>query len=250
MIPPSQRVLRQALLDPACPAPMGLMGKNNAPAGKRFDVYRNNIMFSLTEGLRAGFPLVYKLIGAENFERLAHIFIRAHPPTSPVMTAYGTDLPAFLGGFAPLAHVGYLADAARLDLGLRASYHAADEHRALLTPSDLQAPDVGALCLDLAAPARIVRSSWPLFDIWQFNVKPNAPKPRAIAQDVLISRPEFDPEPHALPPGSADWIDALRSGDALDEAHDKTLKTHPDFDLGQALMVALTAQALVIRPKG
>ena len=35
-----------ALLDPEAATPEGLLGPNNAPAGKRFSVYRNNVAVS------------------------------------------------------------------------------------------------------------------------------------------------------------------------------------------------------------
>ncbi|MEZ5722575.1 MAG: DNA-binding domain-containing protein [Paracoccaceae bacterium] len=62
-------------------------------AGKRFDVYRNNVVVSLSEALATGFPVVRKLVGEAFFSAMAGVFVRAHPPRSPVLTMYGEGFP-------------------------------------------------------------------------------------------------------------------------------------------------------------
>jgi hypothetical protein len=94
----------------------------------------------------------------------------------------------------------------------------------------------------------IVRSPWPLFDIWRFNNDQNAPKPQAIAQDILVTRPEFDPRPHALPIGAATWLELITQGATLGAAFDQTCREHPDFDLAGALAIALGADAFTQLP--
>jgi hypothetical protein len=49
------------------------------PAGARFDVYRNR------EALVTGFPVVHALVGDAFFRAMAGVFLRAHPPTSPIL---------------------------------------------------------------------------------------------------------------------------------------------------------------------
>lgn len=241
----SQSDFRAAVLDAGRPVPAGLRDAGGGAAGARFSVYRNNVIVSLCDALTTAFPLVAKLVGAASFARLANIYVRAHPPSSPLMMFYGAEFPAFLDGFEPLKHYGYLPDCARLDLAMRQSYHAADAPG--FDPSVLQQPEEAALRITLAlAPAsRIVRSKWPLHDLWRFNMEPGAPKPRALAQDVLVTRPEFDPQPHPLPQGAADWLDFLHSGMPLGAATDKVLSTTPAFDLTASLTLALTSHALV-----
>lgn len=117
---------RAALLNPAHPVPAGLTDPEGRPAGKRFDVYRNNVTVSLMKALEAGFPAIAAFLGTENFRILAGTFVRQHPPASPVMQQYGAELPGFLEAFAPLRTCPWLGDLARLELALRSSYHAAD----------------------------------------------------------------------------------------------------------------------------
>ena len=240
----SQTTFRDAILNADLPVPETLRDANGEPAGARFSVYRNNVVVSLSEALATGFPLVEKLIGAENFARLAGLYVRAHPPSSPLMMHFGAEFPAFIEAFAPLKHIGYLADCARLDLALRQSYHAADATP--LDPARLQGDpeSVMALTPRLAPATLILRSQWPLYDIWRFNMVDGAPKPRAIAQDVLITRPEFDPAPHELPEGGAIWLTALANGQTLAEASETAAASHPAFDLARCLTQALETHAL------
>lgn len=196
-----QDLFRAALLDGARPVPEGLCDGLGRAAGRRFNVYRNNVAVALTEALSTGFPVIAKLLGKANMDGLAGLFLRRHPPASPVMMLYGDGFPAFLASQPQLDRFGYLPDVARLELALRQSYHAADtdpfdpQALAALSPDDLIACQ-----LILAPSVRLIRSDWPIHDIWRMNTEDGAPKPRAQAQDVVITRPEFDPVPHLLPP--------------------------------------------------
>lgn len=241
----SQAQFRDAVLDPEQPVPDGLQDATGRPANARFSVYRNNVVVSLSEALATAFPLVRKLLGAETFGRLAGHYVRAYPPKSPLMMHYGAEFPEFLETFEPLRHIGYLPDCAKLDVALRASYHAADA--AAFDPAELTRPDADLATLHMRlAPASIVlRSRWPLFDIWRFNTEDGAPKPRAVAQDVLVTRPALDPLPHILPQGAADWLERLDAGTPFEQACEAVQTANPAFDLQESLTLALTSKALI-----
>lgn len=231
-----QTAFRRALLDAAEPVPGGLLDGHGGPAGRRYSVYRNNVAVSLTEALQTGFPVLRKLLGAETFDRLSGLYLRVHPPRSPLMIQYGQDLPAFLDRFAPLRHIGYLPDVARLELGLRQSYHAADALP--LNAARLAALDAEALAdarLVLAPPVALIRSRWPLFDIWRFNTEDGAPQPRAIAQSVLITRREFDPAPYPLTAAETVCLDALLRGQQVVGAMTAGEAEDADFDIAPLL---------------
>jgi len=238
-----------ALLDPTQKMPGGLIDGAAQPAGRRFDVYRNNVAVSLTEALRMGFPVITRLIGQQNMDGLAGVFLRAHPPTSPLMMKYGAAFPNFLAGAAQLAHWGYLPDIARLELAIRRSYHAADA--VAIAPERLGEITTETLMratFTMAPSVQLIRSDWPILDIWRYNTDENPTKPQVqaqtMAQDVLVTRPGFDPLPHLLPPGGAAWITGLMSGQSVGAALDAALADSPNFNLTTPLTLLLQGGAL------
>lgn len=236
-----QTAFRAALLDAAEPVPDGLSDGRGRPAGKRFSVYRNNVAVSLTEALRTGFPAVAALLGADNFDRVAGAFLRAHPPADPRMMFYGAAMPEFLAGLEPLAKMPWLPDVARLELALRRSYHAADA--APIAPEALAALDEAALqqaVLTLAPAVQVLSTPYPVLQIRAFALNDGAPKPTGGAEDIILTRPGFDPETTALPPGSAALIAALTSGDTLGKAADNA----PHADLPTVLAALLNGHAI------
>ncbi|OIQ24910.1 MAG: DUF2063 domain-containing protein [Alphaproteobacteria bacterium MedPE-SWcel] len=240
-----ERDFTSAILDARLPVPSGLLDGQNQAAGRRFSVYRNNVAVSLTQALHQGFPVLTRILGPDNMDGLAGQFLRAHPPVSPVLAHYGHALPAYLDSLPQLSHLGYLGDIVRLELALRRSYHAADAAPIEALRLSTLSPDALLACRFSFAPAvSVLRSDWPIHAIWRYNTVDGAAKPAPAAEDVLITRPDYDPEPHPLPPGAALWIDALRSGDSLATATDAATAAHPDFDLSAPLALLIEGRAL------
>ena len=238
----SQTAFATALLDHVQAAPAGLENPFGGPAGRRFDVYRNNVAVSLTQALETGFPTVRKLVGDDFFKALASIYLRANPPSDPRLALYGSSFPGFLARFEPVCHLRYLPDIARLDLGLRQSYHAAD-----VAPFDTTglAPAAVLSLKPRLAPATLVMSSrHPVFAIWRYNTGTGAAKPEAAPQDVLIARKGYDPAPHLLPPGGLTLARALKRRLTLAEAMTRTLADHPTADIAALGTLFFTTGAL------
>lgn len=223
----TQSQFRHALLDPESPLPPGLIDPQGRPSPKRFAVYRNNVAVSLTKALEQGFPVVQRLVGDTFFAAMAGVFLRQHPPTSPVLMFYGAEFPEFLADFPPVAHLGYLPDIARLELALRESYHAADAPA--VTVEALAALGADALMearLRLAPSLRLVPSRWPIHGIWRVNTS-GGEAPAALPEDVLVLRPEFDPIPLLLPKGAATVIRGLWDEEPLGTALERAPKVNP-----------------------
>lgn len=237
----NQTAFHAGLLNPSTPVPDGLTDAQARPAGRRYGVYRNNVTVSLREALAEGFPSLVGLIGRENFDHVARAYLRQSPPTSPLMMHYGAGFPEFVSSLDQLAHLPYLADVARIDVAMRQSYHSAD--RTGIAPTALQALDEDTLLaarFSFAPSMILIRSPWPIGSIWHYTLR-GGHKPTGHAEDVLILRAEYDPEPFVLGPGAGDVLLALRSGTPFGPAIEQGGDA---FDLAALLNILLSNHAI------
>ncbi|MCY4288955.1 MAG: DNA-binding domain-containing protein [Aestuariivita sp.] len=220
------------LFDPQAPVPTGLLDGHQRPAGKRYNVYRNNVVTSLITALQDGFPAITKLLGEENMRNLAHAYARKHVPQSRIMMHYGQRLPEFIANTKQLSNLPYLSDVARLELELRRSYHAADS--VPIDPGVIDALDPTALtitCFELAPSLGLICSSWPIYSIWARAIEDADREVVATAQDVLVMRPNYDPELTVLSSGGAEFVEQVRRGEPLGKAFDAAVRKCQDFCL-------------------
>lgn len=237
----TQSDFRAALLDPASAPPEGLQTPDGVQATKRFDVYRNNVAVSLTEALETAFPVVRKLVGEDFFRAMAGVYLRANPPTSPVMMFYGAEMPDFLASFGPAQSVPYLPDVARLELALRHSYHAADATPVAADALGQLAPDtLPHVTFTFAPSVFLIPSRYPLHSIWWANT--HGGDTAKIPQPSLITRPEFDPQVDVLTPEQAAVTTALMAGEPIGQA---LRHGGAGFDLGPLLGLLLARNALI-----
>src|SRR5690242_12166554 len=146
-----------ALLDPARKTPGIVTGPNGKAAGRRYDVYRNNVTVSLIDALAAIYPAVQRITGPEFFRAMARFHIRQSPPASPLLFEYGRDFPAFIEQYEYAKSLPWLADVARLERAWLDAYHAADATP--LPPAALSkiAPDqLGELVFVIHPATRVV----------------------------------------------------------------------------------------------
>lgn len=248
-----QAAFTKALFDPEQPVPEGLIAPNGRPAGKRFDVYRNNVLASLCDALETAFPVIRKLLGDEFFRAMAGVYARQFPPKSPVLMFYGQDMPRFLETFPPVAHLPYLPDVATLELALIFAYHSRDAAPVSVAEIEEIAPeDLFRARFKFAPAATIIASDYPIFDLWHMNMTPGAEKPKPVAQDVLVFRPEFDSDLAVLPKGCYQFLAALWNADPLGGAFEQAQQAWPQFDLSECIGLLLNTKVIteVIVEKG
>lgn len=238
-----------ALLDPTLSIPEGLVDPDGEPSRKRFAVYRNNVLVSLIEALRDGYPAVHRLVGDDFFSAMARAYIVIEPPRSPVLIEYGAGFAKFIEAFEPTAALPYLADVARLERAWTEAYHSAEA-----SPIDpdvltrMASEQLSAVRLVLHPSLRLVRSPFPVLTIWRMNVEGGIPAPVDLAsggEDVLIVRPQADVEVRSIPRGSLEFIRALTNGQPVLAACEAALIATHDFDLAANLFDLMSTGAVI-----
>lgn len=243
-----QASFAQALIDPAAPAPAGLGSHTSSVVTRRFNVYRNNVVVSLIEALKATFPVVCRLVGDEFFSATAREFVHSSLPRSPILSQYGSDFPDFLARFEPVSDLPYLPDVARLEwLQLRA-YHAPDAQS--LTASDfahLDPNSITDLVVDLLPSARLFTSPFACVSIWRTNTHDEDVKPIENLhrrEDALVLRSGLETIVLPLPPGAHQFITELAAGHTLGTAYATVTASEARFDLQFALAALIDCGAI------
>jgi hypothetical protein len=246
MIPqdPIQAGFANALLAPERPLPPQVVTWNGSDPTVRFDVYRNNVVVSLTEALADGFPVTRALVGETFFAAMARCFLAEHLPDSPILTDYGDALPDFIAAFPPTRGLPYLPDVARLERARVRAYHAADARA--LTAQDL--------AHHLADPQRLPATRLALHPAWTLLVSEYAivslwaaHQGQGRIEDVDLRRAESalvlrdGDAVQVLPLSSAiaGFFATLAAGLPLGVAAEIAAATTPDFDLTQALALLI-----------
>lgn len=235
-----------ALLDPLRVAPPVVTGPNGKPAGKRYDVYRNNVTASLIDALAAIYPAVQRITGTDFFRAMARFHVRESPPTSPLLFEYGRYFPAFIEAYEHARALPWLADVARIERAWLDAYHARDA--APLAAAQLTAVAAERLADLVFTPhpaARIVRSQFSVVTIFAAN-RGNGTVERIDAstpEDALITRPGFDVVVRHLPPGAAVFATCLTEGRPLGEAVASALDASPEFDIATNIAGLIEAGA-------
>lgn len=248
-----------ALLDPHRAPPAGLRTWNGSDPAARFDVYRNNVTASLVAALADTFPVVQALVGEAFFAALARRYVRAHPPRSPLLAAYGEGLPAAIAADAAAAALPWLADLARLEHARVLAFHAADAPP--LAPAELAArlADAGALPRTrwaLHPSLRAIVSAHAIVDLWAAHQSEDAGQgdlaavDPACAQSALVGREGDDVVVLAVAPAAAVFVaalgDGLLLGPAVQRAAEAEVAHGTAFDL-PATLALLLARGWLIR---
>lgn len=215
---PDQASFAAALLDPSAPTPAGVAGRPK----KRFDVYRNNVLASLIEALGQAYPAVKALVGDAFFDAAAGLFVRAHPPKTPVMIDYGDGFAAWLQRFEPAQTLAYLPDVARLERLLLEATHAADAapldraaFAAAIADVDPDALETWRLVPHPAA--RALASAWPIVSVRE-RALAGGGAPLSGAETALVARPWLQAIAQRAPAGTDRVLGACRAGAPLGAA--------------------------------
>ncbi len=210
----------------------------NADPGRRFGIYRNNTLLSLSRHLKTVFPVTTRLGDERFFDYAADAFILRHPPRESRLAVYGRHFPVFLAAFPACRQAPILAEMARLEWAVHEAL-ISDEHKPLPASTFR-----GEASVALQPSLRFIISRWPLLDLWSGRTKTDARLQRRTSR-VAIMRHGDDIGFFELTPSRFALWRALQRGETFDAAAARALARDPQFDLVKEI-IALFRQGLVI----
>ncbi len=188
-------------------------------AGERWRIYREGYFTRLAESLQNDYPAVARVLGASAFGALCRRYILTNPPSSHDIGRAGDLLPAFLGGDPLLARLPFLVDLAEFELALSRALVAEDpDPSAREVISSVGADGLTVLPLELAPGAAVIRSKWPIAEIWALKDIPD----EGVSLDVegrpanlAVHRHGLEVRWRSISMEDATFLESLASGASL-----------------------------------
>lgn len=249
MLSELQALFTNALLQGDNTVASAIQGDGLAPEA-RAAIYRHHVFTTLTDVLKAAYPVVCRLVDDRFFAYAAAQYIRQQPPAGPCLFEYGVSLPRFLADFPPCQELVYLPDVARLEWAIHAAWHAEDGRALDLHCLRSLAPDdLASLRLSLEPSVSYVRSPWPIDRIWRAN-QPGADPGEMVSLDagavrLEIRRRDDEVTLRTLEVGTWAFRSACVGRLPLAQAFEAALAADPHFDLTTALYTLFT-EGLVV----
>jgi Putative DNA-binding domain len=213
-------------------APEFTAGTGSASA--RLNIFRNNTFASLTECLRAVFPVTQDLSDERFFAYAAHEFVTRHPAREARLSEFGAEFPRFLATFEPCRQFPIIAEMAALEWAIALTLNSAEEAPAPISAiNSLRAgpPDVG---FSLQPHLHFTLSRWPLIGVWADHKRDpvviSGPLTKQTSR-VAITRQGEDIQMVDLDAARFTFWRALARGLPLELAARRALALDPLFDL-------------------
>ncbi len=133
----------------------------------RWTIYREGYLIRLAEAIQNDYPALARIVGPSAFAGLCRRYVAECPPSSHDIGRAGASLAGYLPADPVTTRLPFLPDLARLEWALAEAVVARDE--APLSWSDVEVlgaervVDVPLLAMPGTA---IIRSEWPLSDLW------------------------------------------------------------------------------------
>lgn len=217
---------------------------------RRLGIYRNTVFSNLRSALRAIFPVVERLVGADFFAFASDDYIRQYPSPAGDLNRYGEQFGDFIAGFAPAAALRYLPDVARLEWHVHQVYRAADHTALDIGRLAAIAPDrYETVRFKLHPASALFASPYPVHRIWQVNQPDYAGAPdidlNSGGVKVLIERRTNQIVLRGLSGRESVFLQAFVNEMDFASACEAALGIDADYDIAGALQDLIAKTTLV-----
>jgi len=197
--------------------------------------------------LRADYPAVRRLLGADSFLRVAHGFVGSGHARAASGPHLAQAFPRYLRTLGHVPSIEYVANVADLEAARARARYAPDiaplERRSFVPLSAAQFDDMSLI---FHPSVSLVRSRFPIVAVWKANCSNiETTIDRWLPQSALIARPYRDVEVSVLPAGGYAFMAALADGSPIAAAIKAATIRDQNFDLGANLTMLVEANIVV-----
>jgi hypothetical protein len=222
------------------------------PAGgveDRWAIYANGFLARLVEALENDFPSLRRVLGAGSFGSLTARYVAAHPPRSYDLGRAGARLAPFLQQDPLTGRLPFLPDLATLEWAVAEAFVAADAEALRWGELAGRGPaEVASLPLRTVPGPAVVRSEWPLLDIWRLRDMPDDAVDLDVTgrpSTVLVYRRDLEVRWRPIDDAEAQLLEAASRGASLERCEGASV------DQGVGLVAAfqrLVADGVFVAP--
>lgn len=209
-----QEEFQRYLLRGDCAIEDRVVGTSRVPVATRLAIYGGGYGARLIEALQTNFPMLARLLGETDFEKMAAEYIRSHDSTFASIRYYGDRLAEFLKQEPAYASVPVLAEMARWEWAMTEVFDAADAAPAELAAMAQVSPEHWADLRFAWHPSiRRLALAWNVPQVWKALASQEAHSDTGTETDSdcgcdsdtdTVSQPER-PEV-TLADGEAQWL--------------------------------------------
>lgn len=217
-------------------------GDERLNAVQRLGIYRHSMQGILLQHLRAVFPVVEQLVGADFFEYLTETYIDQYPPTSTALSDYGAEFASWLHSHPSLRELQWIAEVAQLEWARLQAWSGINQKASDFNEvAQLSTAEQNQVLLQLPESAQLLESNYAIHTIWlahQADETINKPSLESIELNqpctVLIYRINKQLYQYSLTPQQTRFIKALSNHSTLEQ-----LTSDFGSDLTELLLICL-----------
>lgn len=179
------------------------------------DIYRNNSRGARVDTLVLVYPACKDILGDEVFRSIAREYVLSYKDKQPDLNHYGKLLSRHFqslldAGRLPGEYI-YLPDLAELEYKIHIAYYADNDHEFNFQLFELKIKKEETFRLKTSASLGLLKSEFPIYDIWLNNKKRQPDKKIYALEDIqylLVYRDHYKPDIYLLSKEEYLFLDA------------------------------------------
>ncbi len=213
------------------------------------NVYRNNSASAFGDVLKANYPSILALVGADFFAHLSRAYMDNYPTNQRTLIGYGARFDQIITDYETEHKLPYLTSFAILDRAWTYA-HIAEDTQALEMESLAQVlaqnGDLEAQHLTLSPHAQLIRNHWPVFHIWtklrEGHELGETIQMQEKLEHILVWRFEHEVMYRQLDQAEFTFLNDMNIGKTLGQATEDALHIQPDTNISELLAGMMSAQ--------